>query len=81
MMVLSFGSERHRDTPIDMFVTEPFDFATELAAAKVVHVAPDVPMKILRLRTLLTLKDQAGRSIDQADAAELRRLHAGESDA
>ena len=31
MMVLGFHSERHRDTPVDLFATEPFDFNAEYA--------------------------------------------------
>ena len=33
MMVLGFHSERHRDTPVDLFATEPFDFNAEYATA------------------------------------------------
>ncbi|MEX2583653.1 MAG: hypothetical protein WD766_10280, partial [Gemmatimonadota bacterium] len=29
MTVLSFHSDRHRETPVDVFVAEPFDFAEE----------------------------------------------------
>ena len=40
MMVLGFHSERHRDTPVDLFATEPFDFNAEYATALVEEVAP-----------------------------------------
>lgn len=33
MRVLKFWSDRHRETPLDVFVYEPFDFALEEAAA------------------------------------------------
>jgi hypothetical protein len=32
MLVLCFHSDRHRETPLDVFVTEPFDFDSEYNA-------------------------------------------------
>lgn len=78
MTVLNFHSDRHRETPIDVFVTEPFDFEGEYRTALVEELAPGVPLRIVRLETLLRLKQQAGRPQDLADIAELRLLH-GES--
>ena len=77
MMVLGFHSERHRETPIDLFAAEPFDFAAEYAAALVEEAAPGAPMRIVRLATLLRLKRAAGRPQDAADVAELTRLNRG----
>ena len=75
MTVLNFQSDLHRETPVDVFVTEPFDFAEEYRAALMVEVAPGRQVHIVRLPTLLRLKDEAGRPQDVADAAELRQLH------
>lgn len=75
MTVLNFHSDRHRDTPVDMFVTEPFDFDDEYGRALVQEVAPGVAVHILRLATLVRLKRAAGRPQDLADVAELRLLH------
>jgi len=75
MTVLSFHSERHRDTPVDVFVREPFDFDSEHRLATVEEVAPGVTMHIVRLESLLQLKQDAGRPQDLADIAELRLLH------
>lgn len=75
MRVLNFTSDRHRETPIDIFVTEPFDFATEFDAARIELIAPGVSIRILRLETLLQLKQEAGRPQDLADIAELRSIH------
>ena len=80
MRVLNFHSDQHWETPIDVFVTEPFDFAAEHAAAVVDEVAPGVPIRIVRLETLLRLKEEAGRPQDLADIAELRMLHGDTSD-
>lgn len=78
MAVLIFHSDAHRETPVDVFVSEPFDFDEEHRRALVEEVAPDVPVRILRLAALLKLKRQAGRPQDLADIAELNLLH-GES--
>jgi hypothetical protein len=32
MLVLNFHSDRHRETPLDVFATEPFDFDSEYEA-------------------------------------------------
>jgi hypothetical protein len=77
MVVLAFHSERHPETPVDVFMREPFDFASEHAAARVVEIAPGVPVRIVRLATLLQMKEGVGRPQDLADVAELRRLHGG----
>jgi predicted nucleotidyltransferase len=75
MTVLSFHSDRFRDTPVDVFVAEPFDFEEEHRLALVEEVAPGVPVRIVRLEALLKLKREAGRPQDLADVAELRLLH------
>lgn len=75
MTVLNFQSDAHRETPIDVFVEEPFDFDEEHRRALVQEVAPGVAVRILRLATLLKMKDETGRLVDRADAAELRLLH------
>ena len=75
MTVLAFHSEAHRETPVDVFVAEPFDFAAEHARALIEDVAPGAPVRIVQLDTLLRLKREAGRPQDLADIAELGLLH------
>ena len=77
MMVLNFRSEAHRETPVDLFAVEPFDFDEEYARALVEDIAPGVPIRIVCLSTLLRLKREAGRPQDLADIAELRLIHEG----
>lgn len=77
MTVLNFYSDLHRETPVDVFVTEPFDFQLEYDSAIVEELSPGVPVRFLRLESLLRLKQQAGRPQDLADIAELRSLHDG----
>jgi hypothetical protein len=74
MTVLNFHSDRHRETPVDVFVAEPFDFDDEHRLALVEEVAPGVPLRIVRLETLVRIKQEAGRPQDLADVAELRSL-------
>lgn len=80
MTVLNFHSDQHRETPVDVFVTEPFDFETEYAASTVEEVAPGVPLRVVRLAALIRLKREAGRPQDLADIAELRLLHGEKCD-
>lgn len=75
MTVLNFDSDAHRDTPIDVFVTEPFEFDEEYTSSQILEIAPGVEVHVVRLMTLLRMKDAAGRPQDVADAHELRRLH------
>lgn len=81
MLVLAFLSDSHRETPIDLFVNEPFDFDEEYREALQEEIAPGIPVRILRLSTLLRLKQDAGRPQDLADVDELRRLHGEARDA
>jgi predicted nucleotidyltransferase len=75
MTVLNFHSDLRRHTPIDVFVTEPFDFDEEYGAADVFDISPGCSVRVVRLATLLRMKDEAGRPQDLADVAELRHLH------
>ncbi|MGH7522905.1 MAG: nucleotidyl transferase AbiEii/AbiGii toxin family protein [Gemmatimonadales bacterium] len=73
MSVLAFDSEQQPDTPVDVFVSDPFDFDEEYAQAIVHEIAGDVPLRVVRLAALLEMKRIAGRPQDLADIAELRR--------
>lgn len=75
MTVLNFQSDQHRETPIDIFVTEPFDFPTEYQLSLVEDIAPGIPMRIVRLVTLLKMKRAVARPQDIADVAELEQIN------
>ena len=77
MVVMAFHSESHTETPVDVFASEPFDFATEHEQAMVVELAPGLPVRVVRLQALLRMKRQADRPQDRADVAELSALHGG----
>ncbi len=40
MQVLNFWSDQHRETPLDIFLTEPFDFAAEYEVSEEREVVP-----------------------------------------
>ena len=75
MEVLNFWSDTHRETPLDIFVTEPFDFHAEYEKAEIRELAPGLPVRIVCLETLLQMKKSAGRPQDLADIDELSLLH------
>jgi predicted nucleotidyltransferase len=78
MQVLNFHSDLHRETPIDVFVSEPFDFEQEYRLALIADIAPGTPVRIVRLETLIRMKEEVGRPQDLADVAELRRPASGD---
>lgn len=72
MQVFSLVSENHRETAIDLFVTEPFDYETEHRDALVAEVAPGVEMRFVRLEALIGMKEASARPLDLDDARHLR---------
>jgi len=79
MKVLNFHSEQHHETPVDLFITEPFDFEEEYRQSLVHESTPGLPTRIVRLATLLAMKRTAGRPQDLADIDELNLLHGNRS--
>lgn len=75
MKVLKFWSDVHRETPLDVFIDEPFDFPREFAAATVLESMPGLPIRIISLETLLEMKRTAARPRDLADIDELNLVH------
>lgn len=73
--VLNFWSDLRRETPLDLFVSEPFDFSAEYARAEIREVSPGVNVHVVCLPTLLAMKRAAGRPKDLADIDELSLLH------
>ena len=75
MIVLTMHSDIHRETPVDLFVHEPFDFDEEYASAYRQQLAPGVEVPLLCIETLLAMKQVSGRPKDLADLDELNLLH------
>ncbi len=72
MQVLQFWSQQHRETPVDVFVTAPFDFDDEWKVAQVGELAPGVTTRFVSIPTLIKMKELANRPQDLADVQHLR---------
>lgn len=72
MTVLNFHSDRHRETPLDVFVTEPFDFDREYEASRKQQLAPGLFVRFVSIPTLIAMKEVASRPIDGDDIQHLR---------
>ena len=73
MIVFQMTNFDRPATRLDLFVSEPFDFKQEYNAAKWEDVA-GIPSPVLRLETLIQMKEEAARGKDLGDAGELRKL-------
>ena len=74
MVVLNLWSEQHRESPVDVFVHEPFDFSHEHRSAKIFPLTDTISAPFVSLPTLLRMKKEAGRPRDLIDIAELKRI-------
>jgi hypothetical protein len=71
MKVLQFWSDAHRETPIDLFVSEPFDFDAEYGRAMTKPLGT-IGVRFVSLEALIAMKLAAGRPQDLLDLAQLR---------
>ena len=74
MVVLNLWSDQHRESPVDVFVHEPFDFSHEHRSAKIFPLTDTISAPFVSLPTLLRMKEEAGRPRDLIDIAELKRI-------
>ncbi len=74
MKVLNFFSDQHRETTIDLFVHEPFEFETEYAAALQGELRPGLLARFVSLPALIRMKEAANRPRDVDDIQHLRWL-------
>jgi Nucleotidyl transferase AbiEii toxin, Type IV TA system len=74
MTVLQFWSDRHRETPVDIFVTEPFDFEAEYRIALLENLSPKIPVRFVSIGTLIKLKTKANRAEDKIDIKNLKAI-------
>ncbi len=72
MQVLCLVSNRHPETPLDIFITEPFDFDREYAAALRGGIAKGLEVRFVTIPTLIAMKQSAGRERDRDDIQHLR---------
>lgn len=74
MLVLKFWSDIHPETPLDIFIYDPFDFETEYANALRSDHPEDVPASFISIPALIRMKEEAGRARDLDDIANLRKI-------
>lgn len=74
MQVLNFFSDRFRETSVDVFASEPFDFEKEQSAALSGEIAPGLRVRFVSIPTLIAMKEVANRPHDRDDIEHLRLL-------
>ena len=74
MQVLQFWSDSHRETPVDVFVDEPFSFDEEYERALLKPLYGTVDVRFVSLPTLIKMKREVGRPEDLNDVEQLRKL-------
>ena len=80
MQVLQFWSDAHRETSVDVFVTEPFNFDAEYAAALLSPLNEKITVRFVSLPTLIRMKEEANRPQDRADIEQLRARSDSDAD-
>lgn len=79
MKVLQLWSDDHPETPIDIFVKEPFPFDEEYDRALIKPLYSETEVRFVSLETLVKLKEDVGRAQDKADIEQLKmRLKNGD---
>jgi hypothetical protein len=73
MQVLQFWSDAHQETPIDLFVTDPFPFEDEYQRALVKPLHGSLDVRFVSIPTLIRMKEAAGRSQDIIDIEHLKQ--------
>ncbi len=74
MVVLNMWSDQHQDTPIDIFVSEPFDFDNVYRNAPVEKLTNGTTFRFVDIPTLIEMKRAAGRERDLDDIRHLEML-------
>lgn len=72
MLVLQFWSNQHRETPVDVFVTEPFPFDEEYARAATRPLEGSLTVRFASIPALIRMKEAAGRPQDLIDIEYMR---------
>lgn len=72
MRVLKMWSDAHRETPLDVFVYEPFDFETEYQRA--FRQEDESPARFASIDALIAMKREADRPQDRIDIEKLEKI-------
>jgi hypothetical protein len=74
MRVLNLFSDVHRETPVDVFVYEPFDFDDAYAGAVAEDLEDGITVRFVDIQTLISMKEGTGRAKDRDDVEQLRKI-------
>jgi len=74
MMVLNLWSDLYRDTAVDIFVSEPFDFEHAEKVSLCETLEDGTPVRFADIPTLIQMKRVAGREKDLDDIRHLEML-------
>jgi hypothetical protein len=72
MLVLKMWSDQHRETPLDIFIYEPFDFEREYERALIASESDAPAARFAAIPALIEMKLAASRDRDLIDIAKLR---------
>lgn len=75
MKVLQLWSDQHKETPIDIFVTEPFPFDEEYQRALIKPLYATIEVRFVSIPTLIQMKQIANREQDKIDIEHLQILN------
>lgn len=76
MTVFQMWSDDHRETPIDIFVTEPFPFDSEYEHALIKPLHERIEVRFVSIGTLIRMKEVSDRPQDRIDIEHLRMQEA-----
>jgi predicted nucleotidyltransferase len=74
MKVLKLSSDEHRETTIDIFVSDPLGFDDAYERAHMHPIAENLQVPVCSYDDLVKLKIQASRPRDLVDLAELKKV-------
>ena len=74
MIVFQLFSDPHIETPVDVFVSIPFDFEQQWVRAPRLPVLGGETATVVPVEELLAMKRAAGRDQDLIDISKLRKL-------
>lgn len=74
MVVLNLWSESCPDTPVDLFVSEPFDFDRAYEQAPIETLEDGTSFRFADIPTLIAMKKLAGREKDLDDIRHLEAI-------
>lgn len=74
MQLLQLWSDVHQETPVAIFVTEPFPFEEEYERALLKPLAENIEVRFVSIPILIKMKQAANREQDRIDIEHLRLI-------